>query len=66
MLMRNYKLESAWDLLASCSALNHGDMLRPHCSIACKMDTLAHFIRGLSKERQGSRRVFSSLPVLPA
>lgn len=41
-------------------------MLGTHCSIACKMDTLAYFIRGLSKEREDSRRVFSSLPALPA
>lgn len=41
-------------------------MLEKQCSIACKMDTQDHFIRGLNKEREDSRRVFSSLPVLPA
>lgn len=54
------------DPSASRSPLNLGDMLGTHCSIACKMDTLVYFIRGLSKEREDSRRVFSSLPALPA
>lgn len=46
--------------------LNLGAALGRHCSIACEMDTLAYFIRGLSQEREDSGRVFSSLPALPA